>query len=216
MGKQKQRAKSPPAPRPRSKRKGKGRSKPEAASAPGGQYPLTVRMHAVRLVVEEGLAASRVERVLGPTEHSIQEWVRRYEAGGVDALVPYLAKPPGRWHKRGADPKRDAVVAHKGGEPSHGTRRIRDELRRFEGLGVSETGVRRILHEEGLIPDAAPAVEERRHPPRRFERATPNQLWQSDIFTFLLRRHERVYLVAFMNHVGGTPYPLVRQLRNVN
>jgi len=33
--------------------------------------------------------------------------------------------------------------------------------------------------------------------PRRFERAG-DQLWQSDIFTFLLRRHERVYVCAFM------------------
>ena len=37
------------------------------------------------------------------------------------------------------------------------------------------------------------------HPPRRFERAEPNQLWQSDIFTFLLRRHERLYMAAFMD-----------------
>src|SRR5207237_4560857 len=36
-------------------------------------------------------------------------------------------------------------------------------------------------------------------PDRRFERAEPNQLWQSDIFTFLLRRHERLYLAAFMD-----------------
>ena len=33
--------------------------------------------------------------------------------------------------------------------PEYGTRRISDVLRRFEALGVSETTVRRILHEEG-------------------------------------------------------------------
>ena len=33
----------------------------------------------------------------------------------------------------------------------------------------------------------------------RFERAEPNQLWQSDIFTFLLRRHERLYVAAFLD-----------------
>jgi hypothetical protein len=39
---------------------------------------------------------------------------------------------------------------------------------------------------------AQPAVQ-------AFERAEPNQLWQSDIFTFLLRRHERLYVAAFMD-----------------
>ena len=34
----------------------------------------------------------------------------------------------------------------------------------------------------------------------RFERAAPNQLWQTDLFTFVLKRqNRRVYLVAFMD-----------------
>ena len=37
-------------------------------------------------------------------------------------------------------------------------------------------------------------------PARRFERARPNQLWQTDLFTFMLKRqNRRVYLVAFMD-----------------
>src|SRR4029078_3584844 len=35
---------------------------------------------------------------------------------------------------------------------------------------------------------------------RHFERALPNQLWQTDLFTFVLRRqNRRIYLVAFMD-----------------
>ena len=34
---------------------------------------------------------------------------------------------------------------------------------------------------------------------QRFERAEPNQLWQSDLFTFLLSRHERIYVAAFLD-----------------
>src|SRR5208283_2016049 len=35
---------------------------------------------------------------------------------------------------------------------------------------------------------------------RRFERARANQLWQTDLFTFILKRqNRRVYLVAFMD-----------------
>src|SRR6516164_3311940 len=69
---------------------------------------------------------------------------------------------------------------------------------RSTGRGASATQVRDILHEAGLI-EARVLTGPREHPPRRFERAEPNQLWQSDIFSFLLRRHERLYLTAFMD-----------------
>src|SRR5205814_10639946 len=80
----------------------------------------------------------------------------------------------------------------------YGMRRIRDVLKRFEAIGISETEVRRLLHEAKLLETPAPTP---RPPPlpRRFERAEPNQLWQSDIFSFLLRRHERLYLAAFLD-----------------
>src|SRR5580700_5731689 len=45
-------------------------------------------------------------------------------------------------------------------------------------------------------------VATRAHPQRetRFERAKPNSLWQTDLFTFILKRqNRRVYLVAFMD-----------------
>jgi hypothetical protein len=59
--------------------------------------------------------------------------------------------------------------------------------------------VARVLHEAGY------QMEERvtrPHPdkPRSFERAKPNQLWQTDLFTFVLKRqNRRLYLVAFMD-----------------
>ncbi len=56
-----------------------------------------------------------------------------------------------------------------------------------------------VLHEAGYE-----AVEQSTHPhpdrERRFERAQPNQLWQTDLFTFVLKRqNRRVYLVAFLD-----------------
>src|SRR5260370_33333969 len=75
---------------------------------------------------------------------------------------------------------------------------MREGVMGLEGIGMREREVRRMLHESGLLETAKPAP---RPPPpeRRFERAEPNQLSQSDIFTFLLRRHERIYLTAFMD-----------------
>ena len=65
---------------------------------------------------------------------------------------------------------------------------------------MSASTVRRILAETGMATPPSPgSVDRGERPPRRFERGAPNQLWQSDIFTFLLRRHERLYLTAFMD-----------------
>jgi len=72
-------------------------------------------------------------------------------------------------------------------------------LYRGPGLAASAGAVARVLKEAGYVTEERPT---RPHPDhvRRFERAKPNQLWQSDLFTFMLKRqNRRVYLVAFMD-----------------
>lgn len=149
-----------------------------------------------RTVVDDGFAAATVARTYGFGTTTVAEWVRRYRAGRVDALMPVVVPPPRR---EAPDPRRQAVIAARQAHPEHGTRRIRDELTRFEAVRLAETTVRRMLHEAGLLPPAAPPGAKPAPSPRRFERAEPNQLWQSDLFTFLRRRHERVYVAAFLD-----------------
>jgi transposase InsO family protein len=162
---------------------------------PGRTYPVELKLRAVREVLEEGAVQQDVARIFGVPGTTLSEWLRRYRRGGLDALLPPPppVPPPPR-----PSPKREAVSALKREHPEYGTRRIRDVLKRFEALGVSESEVRRILHEEGLLEEREPTAA-REQPERRFERAQPNELWQSDIFTFLLRRHERLYLAAFLD-----------------
>jgi transposase InsO family protein len=167
----------------------------------GGQpYPLEFRVKAVKAVVDRGGELAQVARAVGVASGTLSSWVVRWQQRGRDGLKP---TPRHFGDKAGSPrpdtPQRKAIQAAKREHPEHGTRRIRDELARGEGIGVSEALVRRILHEEGLIGPAPAATQARQHGPRRFERAEPNQLWQSDIFTFLLRRHERLYLTAFMD-----------------
>ena len=83
--------------------------------------------------------------------------------------------------------------------PEWGCQRISDMLLRGPALPASPSSVAKVLHEAGYE-----AKEEATHPHRdhvrRFERARPNQMWQSDLFTFTLKRqNRRVYLVAFMD-----------------
>src|SRR5262249_32600859 len=72
-------------------------------------------------------------------------------------------------------------------------------LVRGPGLPASASAVAKVLHEAGYQMEESPS---RPHPPRetRFERAKPHQLWQTDLFTFMLKRqNRRAFLVAFMD-----------------
>jgi transposase InsO family protein len=167
---------------------------------PGGRelataYKLLVVKERMRGTPEKDVAA-----VFGVSMAAVQKWTTAFRRHGPSALE---SKRTGRGGKPGLRPLRtspvqEKVIALKREHEEWGTRRIRDVLARFEALGVSEQQVRRILHDEGLIetPAEKPARE---HEPRRFERAAPNQLWQSDIFTFRLRRAERLYVCVFMD-----------------
>jgi len=87
----------------------------------------------------------------------------------------------------------------KEGNPDWGCTRISDMLLRGPALPASAGAVARVLHEAGYQLEDVPTKP---HPDkvRSFERAKPNQLWQTDLFTFILKRqNRRVYLVAFMD-----------------
>jgi transposase InsO family protein len=169
------------------------------------EYPLEFRLQAVREIEEQDRSQDEVARALGVSKAALGIWLRAYRSGGVKALEnPQSVVEAQRKKKRKPKPEvkaqvhRKAVIEMKEAHPQYGTRRIRDLLRRFEAVGVSEQEVRRVLHEAGFLLRAEPQAP-RQHPKRRFERAQPNQLWQSDIFTFLLRRHERIYVTVFLD-----------------
>jgi transposase InsO family protein len=92
----------------------------------------------------------------------------------------------------------EKIVALRREHPEHGVRRIRDDLRRHEGLDVSAEKVRTVVNEQGLGNSPPPP---RHRPPRvrRFERSCPNALWQIDIFTFQLKRMYPVYLIGILD-----------------
>src|SRR5215470_12055816 len=172
------------------------RSKEKQGGAKRKTHPLELKLQVLQQL-NGGTSVSDVCRAFGLAVTTVSLWRRAYAEGGYEALFP-KTPGPGQANETAADPRREAVIALKKANPEYGTRRIRDVLRRFEALPISETEVRRMLHEAKLLE--TPAATPRPEPsPRRFERAEPNQLWQSDIFTFLLRRHERVYLCAFLD-----------------
>ena len=91
------------------------------------------------------------------------------------------------------------ILMLKKANPEWGCQRISDMLLRGPALPASAAAVAKVLHEAGYQVEE---VATHPHPDkqRQFERATPNQLWQTDLFTFVLKRqNRRVYMVAFMD-----------------
>jgi len=184
-------------------RRRKGREERGGGRGPGRAtswvYPFELRLKVVQEIVDRKTPLALASRAFGIAEMTIRNWLLAYQLEGEAGLVPKSAGRRPRPIDR-SDPVVAAVTALKQEHPEYGARRIRDVIQRFEALGISETTVRRVLAETGMATPPSPgSVERGERPPRRFERAAPNQLWQSDIFTFLLRRHERLYLTAFMD-----------------
>jgi transposase InsO family protein len=143
------------------------------------------------------LPAADFAALVGLSRHTLYEWKRKFTAHGPSGLMD---RPRGG--ARGSqlpDLTKRTILMLKETNPTWGCQRISDALRRGPALPASDSAVARVLHEAGYELEE---VATRPHPDhvRRFERAKPNQLWQTDLFTFVLKRqNRRVYLVAFMD-----------------
>lgn len=144
-----------------------------------------------------GLPAGDFAPLVGLSKHTLYLWKKRFTQHGPAGLMeqPRGASPGSKL----SEVTKRTILMLKQAHPDWGCQRISDELRRGPALAAGAAAVARVLHESGY------QLEERRthpHPDkqRRFERAKPNQLWQTDLFTFVLKRqNRRLYLVAFMD-----------------
>jgi transposase InsO family protein len=143
------------------------------------------------------LRASEFGRMVGVARHTLYAWKKRFEEWGPAGLDE--RKRGGPTGSRMPEATRRAILMMKESHPEWGCERMHDLLLRSAGFAASAGAIARVLREAGY---ETAEVATHRHPdkPREFERARPNQLLQSDLFTFLLKRdNRRVYLVAFLD-----------------
>ena len=163
-----------------------------------GTYPLEVRRRAVRLHVEEGVPLRLIAEEVGVHYDSVRDWVNRYRRLGESGLVPVAGgSPKGRPQLPPA--VHAAILKVKEENPTFGVRRIAHWLHRTLFLPGSPETVRQTLKRHA-VPAAKPRRKPKKNPPkpRFFERAAPNQMWQSDIFTFQLNGRN-AYLIGFID-----------------
>jgi transposase InsO family protein len=144
-----------------------------------------------------GLPAKDFSALVGISKHTLYKWNQLFEQQGPAGLVD--APRGARRGSRLPDLTRRTILMLKQQHPEWGCQRISDMLLRGPALPASAAAVAYVLREAGYESVHTPT---RPHPDkvRRFERARPNQLWQTDLFTFVLKRqNRRVHLVAFMD-----------------
>ena len=178
------------------RRKGPRLAKPEPAGKSSANMTPEQRLLILDTWRRSGLPAADFAEMVGMSKHTLYSWKSRFEKDGPAGLMD---KPKGQKGSKLPDITRRSILMLKEDHPDWGCQRISDVLVRGPGLSASPTTVSRILYEEGYELVEQPTQP---HPDkvRRFERATPNQLWQTDLFTFMLKRqNRRVFLVAFMD-----------------
>jgi transposase InsO family protein len=145
--------------------------------------------------LDSGLSAQEVGELVGVGTGTIHKWRKDYTEGGVQAMCRKASSISVR---KQCSVLEEKIVAQRRANPDRGVRRIRDDLRRHEGIEVSAETVRSVVNDAGL---GNPPPQPHRRPPgvRRFERSCPNALWQIDIFTFQLKRMYPVYLVGILD-----------------
>jgi transposase len=168
-----------------------------AALGRGTSFSPEQRLLLLDTWLRSGLPAKDFAALVGVSKHTLYKWKQLFDQQGPAGLMD---KPRGATRgSRLPEVTKRTILMLKQQHPEWGCQRISDLLVRGPALPASASAVARVLHEAGYE-----RVEEatRPHQPKRcrFERAKPNELWQTDLFTFMLKRHNRrVYLVAFLD-----------------
>ncbi|GAB5561880.1 MAG: IS481-like element ISRm20 family transposase [Synoicihabitans sp.] len=136
-----------------------------------------LRREFVALAKMRGMSFSALCQRFAISRKTGYKWMKRQAGGGPDALAN---QPPRLTRRRNQTSvaMEQQVLALREEQPTWGPRKLR---RRLKNLGVtglpSTSAIGRLLRREGCIESAVSAQHTAW---QRFERATPNELWQMD------------------------------------
>jgi transposase InsO family protein len=183
-----------PPPNLRARKKGvlaKPRERPQPTLSPQQKLLL------LDTWMRSGLPARDYGALVNVSRHTLYAWKRKFEQLGPAGLMEQPRGGP-KGSKLPELTKR-TILMLKQAHPDWGCQRISDIMLRGPALPASAATVSRVLHEAGYEVQET-NTHPHAPPVHSFERAKPNQLWQTDLFTFMLKRqNRRVYLVAFMD-----------------
>jgi transposase InsO family protein len=159
---------------------------------------MTVAEMRLELLLEaarSGESVAAVCRRHGISRETFYVYKRRFLAEGPDGLEP-RPKTPLRQPRRMAADVEDQICRMRKEHPRWGARRIKTELARagFEAPAISS------IHRAMVRNDLVVQLPQRPRPALlRFERATPNDLWQIDATLLRLVDGEKVWVMDILD-----------------
>jgi len=123
---------------------------------------------------------------------TLDRWIRRYRAGGFDALAPSVRQPGTRIDT----PVLELAVALKRENPDRTAAQVVRILRASRGWAPSESTLLRLFHRHDLI---GPAAGDATAVFGRFEAAAPNERWVGDALHGPKVGGRKTYLFAFLD-----------------
>lgn len=146
------------------------------------RYSADFKLQIIKKFLEESIPISVIRQECGVGTGTVRRWVQAYRREGEAGLSMSYT---GNGRSLPA-PVIEKIIEIKEANPPFGIKRISQLLKRVFFLSASPETVRKTLHSKSLM--TAPPKKRQRNMtrPRFFERSTPNQLWQTDIFTFRL------------------------------
>lgn len=166
------------------------------------RYTPEFKLDVVKTAIEKRLSVDEVVDLYGISSATWSNWKKAYRKGGEPALAARLkpGRPPGGGLTDTTRAKfRASILETKRKHPYFGIARVWHWIRRTLFVPIPIRFVRRTLKDEGLLQ---PVVRKRRRAAptvKRFERSTPNQMWQSDITIFQIGKGLKVYLIGFLD-----------------
>jgi transposase InsO family protein len=161
----------------------------------GKRYSAEEKLKIVKLQAEEGYSVALLCQEFGVSDNSLYSWKRRYREAGAAGLA---GRRPGPSAQTTSSPLQDTILETKRRHPDFGVRKVSQFLRRVLFVGACPETVRRVLGRHGLVGAEGKGRQRNVLKPRFFERTTPNQLWQSDIFMFRLGG-QQAYLIGYID-----------------
>lgn len=170
------------------------------------QYSVSEKLEVIQSH-QNGLTGEEIRKLFGPTSTALHLWEKAYREKGIAGLENVYAK---RRELASMSPKVEAAGqvlstelktpdAAPGLQEGLGVGKAQGILHRHGFLDVAKETVRKLLRGQGVGPILRTRRRHRQPSVRSFERAKPNELWQTDIMTFMLRGQYRLYLIGFMD-----------------
>lgn len=175
------------------------KSKDPSQKRDGYYCPLELKVAVAKAYAGKEATADELAKVYGISPSRVYTWARMYREKGEPGLAEIKRGGSGGAK---SDPIREKlapeILKAKKEFAWFGIPRLTQWLRRTQLLPVTESQVKKTLKEADLVPKK-PKKRKRAEVVRFFERAEPNQLWQTDITMWTVARGQKVYLIGFLD-----------------